>query len=346
MAPKKPLANTPQRLQQDARSIMGSPMAAATTSRANIMSRQSIQALEPTSEEMTAPASLATHGSFSAIDPLGATSNDAHQVSSSGLSPLLPGANRATQRQPADSITTRRLPAANVRIIDLTEDPNEYADDADGDGDDGNEEDKGREHVEGERDLQQERSESAPLHDTNDFAPEDTLTDSDVSSVASEDEYNVPDVIREAEQDAENHQQQNPNAGRPIQLSRRYKVFLKALCMETTTEAADQHTHNGLPYAIRAAKSFGLGQDMRDNEPFDKYAFALIVHVWQVVCLRLLQGVDPTESPSESLITYTGAYFLSAHALVTARCAMAISELKFAVKYWEDRLRQQGGNNP
>ena len=267
----------------------------------------------------------------------------AEQASTSGPNQLLPEANRAVQQLPGDDSITARPSTTGVQIIDLTDGFDKHDDDGD---DDEEEEDGGGEDVEGELAVHQGHDGPAPLHDTNYDAQEDTLTDSDISSVASEDEYNIPNVIREVERDAENDHGQNLNASTPLQLNGTYKSFLRALCTATTTEAADQHVRNGLPYAIRVAKSLRLDQDMRDNEPFDKYAFALVVHVWQVVCLRLLHGVDPPEDPSKSLITYSGAYFLSAHSVVTARCSMAVSELKFAVKYWEDRLRQQGGNNP
>ena len=355
MSSDRPSTNTPQRLRESRTDIVGSPAASILASHTNMVARQSYQPSEPNDEERTDHTTLTTHRPSSAA-PLGVGrrvidsgqtfSNVADQAPSSGPNELLSEANRAVQRQPVDAITSGRHSTAGVQINNLTDGFDEYTEDAASDGDDGGEGDEGSEYVEGERAVQQECGGSAPLHDTNDYAQEDTLTDSDISSVASEDEYNVPDVIREAERDAESNQQQNLNAATPIQLDRRYKGFLRALCTETTTEAADQHTRNGLPYAIRVAKSLRLDQDMRDNEPFDKYAFALVVHVWQVVCLRLLHGVDQPGDPSEPLITYSGAYFLSAHSLVTARCAMAVSELRFAVKYWEDRLRQQAGNNP
>ena len=321
MSSEKPFANTPQRLQGRRTSSVCSPIASTFASRASIIGRPTFQ-------------------------------GGAEQASTSGPNRLLPEANRAIQRLPRDGTITVRPSTTGFQIVDLTDGFNEQDDD--GDDDAGNcedepcedEEDKGGEDVQLEPAGRQGQDGSAPLHDTNCYAQEDTLSDSDISSIASEDEYTVPDVIRDAERDAENDQGDKANTATSVQLDRRYKGFLRALCTATKMEAADQHTRNGLPYAIRVAKSLRLDQDMRDNEPFDKYAFALVVYVWQVVCLRLLHGVDPPEDPSESLVTYSGAYFLSAHSLVTARCLMSVSELKFAVKYWEDRLRQQGGNDP
>ena len=267
--------STPQRLQEHRTTSVCSPVASTLASRASIVSRQTFH-------------------------------DGTEQASTFGPIPLLPEANQAVQRLPGNDSITARPSTTGVQIIDRTDGFDKHDDDGD---DDEEEEDEGGEDVEGELAVQQGHDGSAPLRDIDYYAQEDTLTDSDISSVASEDEYNIPDVIREVERDAENDHGQNLNASTPLQLNERYKSFLRALCTATTTEAADQHIRNGLPYAIRVAKSLTLDQDMRENEPFDKYAFALVVHVWQVVCLRLLHGVDPPEDPSESLITYSGAYF-------------------------------------
>ena len=178
-----------------------------------------------------------------------------------------------------------------------------------------------------------------PLYDTNYYPEEDVFSDSE-ASVVSEDDYTIPDAIRTAEQEAEGATQIDSST---YEVHRRYKGFLKALCDATATRAADEHTWNGLGYAIKTAKSLRL-DEMKGDRELELYAFALVIHIWQIVCLRLQHGEYPSEGYRDSLSTFSGTYFLSAHSIVAMRCStLAVSELKVAVEYWEKRLRQIGG---
>ncbi len=152
------------------------------------------------------------------------------------------------------------------------------------------------------------------------------------------DNQTIPDAIRDAERVADGL----PSGQmRSYMVGRRYADFLNNLCIVSATEAAEEHTRTGLPYSMETASSISLDDDTEVSSPLDVYAFALVIHVWQLVCLRLHNGEYPRDDVS--LSSQWSSYFLSAHALVEGhQCEISISDLKFATQYWEERLQEKG----
>ena len=155
-------------------------------------------------------------------------------------------------------------------------------------------------------------------------------------------QYQLPRQIREAEQEAE-HQRAVLQIAPDIH--RRYTEFSHLLCRETDTEDAYQHVLDGLVIAVTTAKSIRLDMNTTQDIHLDLFAFALVVHVWQIVCLRRHHGTSPPEETDVSLCLQWGAYFISAHAILQHRDVVPVAKLRSAVQYWEDRLRSEGGGN-
>lgn len=91
---------------------------------------------------------------------------------------------------------------------------------------------------------------------------------------------------------------------------------------------------DGLTYSLHRARSINLDADLSANKDLDIYGFAFVIHVWQVVCLRVLYGAFP----DHSLVMEFGAYSLSAHAMLWRHHAVSFQQLISAVQYWENRL--------
>lgn len=171
---------------------------------------------------------------------------------------------------------------------------------------------------------------------------DEDMSDSDDSLVDTPMHYQIPRAVQKAEQSTA----RQPSGLRAApEVHRRYKGFALSLCKETGTEGADLHVLEGLPVAIDTARSIQLDDDTVDDEELDIYAFALVIHIWQIVCIRMQHGKLPAEEIAESLCLSWAAYFLSAHAIVEKRCKVSPGELRYAVQYWEDRLRSMGEGN-
>lgn len=171
---------------------------------------------------------------------------------------------------------------------------------------------------------------------------DDEMSDSDNSSVHSTVLYQTPQAILDAEQNTE----PQPSSLRTISdIHPRYKDFASLLCKETATEDADPHLLVGLPIAIDTAKCIQLDRLTTCGDELDVYAFALIIHVWQIICFRSQHGILPGAEMEVSLCLSLTAYFLSAHSLVEVYCTVSSEELRYAVQYWEDRLKLKGRGN-
>ena len=168
------------------------------------------------------------------------------------------------------------------------------------------------------------------------------MSDSDESSLDTAVQYQIPTAIQEAEKSATD---QVSGVHKVPEVHRRYNDFALALCKETATEVADQHVLKGLPVAIVTARSIRLDKDTADNDELDVYAFALVIHIWQLACIRMQHGRFPPEDIDVSLCLSWTAYLLSAHTIVETSCKVSFEELRYAVMYWEDRLRLMGGGN-
>lgn len=146
--------------------------------------------------------------------------------------------------------------------------------------------------------------------------------------------YEVPEVLRRIEDDS--IEMRNPA------IHERYSSFLSILCRETSTGYAEIHTLAGLPHVVRKIRSINIGTHMGDDENLDIYAYALVIHTWQLICQWIHHSIC---SDDGSLSTMWGAYFLSAHSIVQPLRVVCRQELKFAVEHWEERLQKVGGRS-
>ena len=168
------------------------------------------------------------------------------------------------------------------------------------------------------------------------------MSDSDDCSVDTSFQYQTPNAIRKAEKDVK-HQPLDPYTTTDVHA--RYRDFASLLCTETATDDAHRHVMEGLSIATDTAGSIQLNDNTTHDDELDVYALALVVHVWQIVCLRMQHGILPPADTEVSLCLSLTAYFLSAHAMVRNYCTVSPEELRYAVQYWEDRLRLMGGGN-
>lgn len=176
------------------------------------------------------------------------------------------------------------------------------------------------------------------------LAEDDTKAETDeeaetgISRSDSPDNQSIPNTIRDAERVADGLPLGQVRSYRG---GRRYADFLNNLCIVTATEPAEEHTRTGLPYAMETASSISLDDDRDVSSLLDVYAFALVIHVWQLVCLRLQNGEYPGNDVS--LSSQWSSYFLSAHVIAEQhRCKVSVSKLKKATQYWEERLQKKG----
>lgn len=171
---------------------------------------------------------------------------------------------------------------------------------------------------------------------------DEEMSNSDASSIVAPVQYQIPREIRRAEHDASS-QPSGPYTAPDVH--GRYKGFSFLLCKETATQDAAQYVSDGLEIAVTTAKSIRLDKDATQNSQLDLYAYALVIHIWQITCLRKQHGTFPSEDVDESLCLDLAAYFLSAHAILEQRYVVPMVELRSAVQYWEDRLRLEGKGN-
>ena len=163
-----------------------------------------------------------------------------------------------------------------------------------------------------------------PIAEDDDVSDPDELSEVDT-------EPGIPQVIISA-QDAS--QSRPPLNLADVEVHQRYLQFLQHLCEQTGTDSVAPYVKDGLPFALQRARSINLDVDLSTNNDLDTYGFALIIHVWQVVCLRVQYG----RFPDDSLSFEFGAYFLSAHAIARKYRAVTRQQLRSAVQYWEKRL--------
>ncbi len=134
------------------------------------------------------------------------------------------------------------------------------------------------------------------------------MSDSDNSTSDTTMQYQIPRAIRIVEQ-SNTHQ---PSGLHTIQqIHSRYKGFALLLCKETDTEYAHLHLLEGLPIAVDTAKSIRLDDTTANDDELGVYAFALVVHIWQIVCLWMQHGELPPANMEESLCLEWTSYFLS-----------------------------------
>lgn len=170
----------------------------------------------------------------------------------------------------------------------------------------------------------------------------DDLSDSDDSVSDSTVQYRVPTAVQKAERNA---MLQLPGPPTLVEIHERYRDFTSKLCKHTATPEASQHVLRGLPVAIQTARSVQLDEDATDNEQLDVFAFALVIYIWQIVCVRIQHGGFPSDQPDDFLCVRWAAYFISAHSLVPSGFEIPFYELRYATEYWEVRLSKMGGGN-
>lgn len=119
-----------------------------------------------------------------------------------------------------------------------------------------------------------------------------------------------------------------------VKVHQRYARFLRDLCDKTGTKLLEAHVKHGLKCTVHRARSIELSANLSANNDLDTYAFAMVVHVWQVVYFWAQYG----SHPYDSLALQFGAYFLAAHAIVQGHSPITFQRLRLAVQYWERRL--------
>lgn len=167
---------------------------------------------------------------------------------------------------------------------------------------------------------------------------DDTFSDSD-PDISPTKPLLIPQAIQDAERTSASPK---PYEAKDHPVHPRYTCFLRTLCNETSTASAEMHTIEGLPYAIWTADSLALEENYEANKILDTYAFALIIHVWQLACWRLQYGSYPDTDPEVSLSSKWGSYTITAHLLVCQQRTVLRAHLNMAVLYWETRLRLRG----
>ena len=171
---------------------------------------------------------------------------------------------------------------------------------------------------------------------------EDMSDSEDDSTFGTAVQYQIPIAVQQAER---NTTSQSSDLHTVPEIHGRYKGFVRELCKATATEGAEQHVLEGLPIAIATVRSIWLDEDSVHTPELDIYAFAFVIHVWQIVCTRMQHGKFPPEEMEQSVCLTWTAYLLSAHAIVTGSRKVSLEELRYAVQYWEDSLRSMGGGN-
>ena len=156
--------------------------------------------------------------------------------------------------------------------------------------------------------------------------------------------FSDPDELSEVDYDPHIPQAvlvaQDASQARPVmnlvdvKIHERYLNFLRELCDETGTDSLASKVEDGLSHTLHRAQSVSLDRDSSENNEIDTYAFALVIHVWQVVYLRAHYGLFP----NDSLALDFGAYLLSAHTVAQRHCDADFQKLRSAVQYWERRL--------
>lgn len=124
-----------------------------------------------------------------------------------------------------------------------------------------------------------------------------------------------------------------------VKVHERYFQFLCDLCTETGTDILTSSITDGLIPALHRARSLNLDANLSTDNDLDTYGFALVIHVWQVACLRFYYG----HFPDDSLALAFGSYFLSAHTILQRYRIVDSKRLRLAVQYWEKRLNDARG---
>ena len=171
---------------------------------------------------------------------------------------------------------------------------------------------------------------------------DEEMSVSDDASIYTTMQCQTPKAILDAERD-DTYQPSDSHTFPGIH--GRYTGFATLLCKETATEDADPHIQEGLPVAVDIARSIPLDEPSIHGDDHDIYAFALVIHVWQIVCFRMQHGTLPSADIDVSLCLNLSTYFLSAHTIVEHYCTVSSEELRCAVQYWEDRLKLMGQGN-
>lgn len=167
---------------------------------------------------------------------------------------------------------------------------------------------------------------------------DDASSDKDTAPAPREPTYTLPQSLRDAERHSA-YWVSVPH--KDLQVHHRYTDFMIILGRETATEDAASYAVFGLPCVISTAKSLATDKSYSTDRELDSYAYALVIHVWLLACLRRQHAVYPDED--ESLSDQWTSYFLSAHTLVRSNCIVSREELSHATRYWEERLSTMDG---
>ncbi|KAL8820697.1 MAG: hypothetical protein Q9191_007462 [Dirinaria sp. TL-2023a] len=137
--------------------------------------------------------------------------------------------------------------------------------------------------------------------------------------------------------------ERNPHGQQATAIHQIYKDFVKDLGQRTgISREAAEYTIRGLPSVVVKLSSIQLDTWCEEGADLAPYSLGLVVHVWLLVCFKMLTGDVYAET--KSLSTQIASYFLAACAIVEDGLTIDRGEFKFAVEHWEDRLRSQGGD--
>ena len=159
---------------------------------------------------------------------------------------------------------------------------------------------------------------------------DDVLTDPDEIMLV-DGEFRVPQVMVSAELASPSR---TPVNLADLKVHPKYLDLIEHLCNETNTNSVKQYVKDCLKHALHRARSITMDADFSADNDLDTHGFALVIHVWQVLFLRVHYGLFP----DHSLALEFGVYFLSAYAIIQNHHTVTSQQLKSAVHYWETRL--------
>ncbi|KAL8941708.1 MAG: hypothetical protein Q9216_002081 [Gyalolechia sp. 2 TL-2023] len=173
-------------------------------------------------------------------------------------------------------------------------------------------------------------SQASHLEDTS----QDQYTPARLSPWLECGQYQIPVEIREQASDITDAGRANPKS-----LHTRYANFLLDLCDGTNTADLVDHCIDVHPCLVQTGCcNLDLGRSHALDVEMDTFAYAFVIYVWQLVCLRRFHGGFPTRG--EYMHRRSASYFVSAcHILLKSRLATVhVGYLTFAVRCWEDRF--------
>ena len=160
---------------------------------------------------------------------------------------------------------------------------------------------------------------------------DDILTDPD-ETVNVDREFRIPKALVSAELAS---QSKPPLNLKDIKVYATYFDFLEHLCDQTGTNTVKHYIKDGLKHALRRARSITIDADLSANSELDTHGFALVVHVWQVLYLRVHYGLFPDQFRADRCCsTLRSATFCSRSRVPVAESCCWISNWTWKREMW------------